>query len=117
MSKKSKQRAKHHKHSLPAQTQPRNFASWLSTISNYMVEGDYTAAVSLCERLLALLPQRTSQRAEVLAQLGTAQAMLQNFPQSYEALTEALSIDPNSADIWYNRGLASRFTTRIGQSL
>jgi superkiller protein 3 len=43
--------------------------------------------------------------------------MLQNFPQSYEALTEALSIEPNDADLWYNRGITSRFTARVGQSV
>src|SRR6266550_8902305 len=42
--------------------------------------------------------------------------MLQNFPQSYAAYTEALSLDPNNAELWFNRGMASRFTSRFGRS-
>src|SRR5207302_7985285 len=56
------------------------------------------------------------QRVDALNQLGTAQAMLQNFPQSYAAYTEALSLDPNNAELWFNRGMASRFTSRFGRS-
>jgi len=55
--------------------------------------------------------------ADVLDQMGTAHAMLQNFPQSYAAYTEALSLDPNNAGLWLNRGMASRFTSRFGRSL
>ncbi len=43
--------------------------------------------------------------------------MLQNFPQSYEAFTEALALEPKNADLWYNRSMASRFTMRFGQAL
>jgi tetratricopeptide (TPR) repeat protein len=56
-------------------------------------------------------------RADMLDQMGTAHAMLQNFPQSYAAYTEALSLDPNNAGLWLNRGMASRFTSRFGRSL
>src|SRR5207247_11128680 len=50
-------------------------------------------------------------------QLGTAQGMLQNFPQSYEAFTEALALDPKNAELWSNRSMASRFVSRFGQAL
>src|SRR5260370_20668233 len=43
--------------------------------------------------------------------------MLQNYPQSYEAFTEALALDPNNAELWYNRSGASQFTGRHGQAL
>ncbi len=45
------------------------------------------------------VPRHAPQRVDVL---GTAQAMLQNFPQSYAAYTEALSLDPNNAGLWFN---------------
>ena len=48
--------------------------------------------------------------------IGTAHAMLQNYPQSFEALTEALSLAPNNVELWYNRGMSSRFTIRFGRS-
>ncbi len=70
-----------------------------------------------CERLLNYLPKSAPQRVDALEQLGTAQGMLQNFPQSYAAYTEALSLDPNNAELWFNRGMASRFTSRFGRSL
>jgi len=117
MSRKTKQSRKS-KHSKSVLTySQRQVDAWAIAASNLMRQGDYAGAVEIYERLLNYLPQRSPQRVDVLANLGAAQAMQQNFPQSYEALTEALSIQPNSADLWYNRGLACRFTGRAGQSL
>jgi len=43
--------------------------------------------------------------------------MLQNYPQSYEAFTEALALQPNNAELWLNRSMACRFTMRFGRAL
>src|SRR5438270_11170423 len=96
---------------------PGQTEAWLRSAGDLMLQRDYAGAVEIYERLLNYLPQRSAQRVDVPANAGAAQAMQQNFPQSYEALTEALSIQPNSADLWYNRGLTCRFTGRTGQSL
>jgi superkiller protein 3 len=117
MSRKTKQSKKSRQSRSLMSRSSRQVDAWLRTADNLMFQRDYEGAVEIYERVLKLLPQRTQQRAEVLANLGTAHAMLQNFPESYEALTEALSIQPNSADLWYNHGLACRFTGRSGQSL
>src|SRR5712692_3063247 len=90
---------------------------YLDLIGHQIFQGNYTEAVATCERLLNYLPMNAPQRIDVLDQLGTAQAMLQNFPQSYAAYTEALSLDANNAELWFNRGMASRFTSRFGRSL
>jgi len=90
---------------------------YLDLIGHQIFQGDYAGAVNNCERLLNYLPKNGPQRIEVLEQLGTAQAMLQNFPQSYAAYTEGLSLDANNAELWFNRGMASRFTSRFGRSL
>ncbi len=90
---------------------------WVNQANYQVYKGDYVDAVDTCRRLLSFLPKKVPQRAEVLDYLGTAQGMLQNFPQSYEAYTEALSITPDNAQIWYNRGMACRFTIRTGQSV
>ena len=90
---------------------------WLDLIGHQIFQGNYTEAVINCERLLNYLPRNAPQRVDVLAQLGTAQAMLQNFPQSYEALTEALALDPNNAELWFNHSTASRYTGRFGRAL
>jgi Flp pilus assembly protein TadD len=113
MSRKSKQ-SKHKKKftaSLPS------VDKYLDLIGHQIFQRDYAGAVNNCERLLNYLPKNAPQRIEVLDQLGTAEAMLQNFPQSYAAYTEALSLDPNNAELWFNRGMASRFTSRFGGSL
>jgi tetratricopeptide (TPR) repeat protein len=89
---------------------------WIKEANYQLLKGDYVHVIDTCQRLLRNLPQKSPQRAEVLDHLGTAQGMLQNFPQAYEAYTEALSITPNDAQLWYSRGMASRFTTRAGQS-
>src|SRR6266480_5837360 len=90
---------------------------YLDLIGHQIFQGNYAEAVATCERLLNYLPRNAPQRVDVLAQLGTAQAMLQNFPQSYETFTEALALEPKNADLWYNRSIASRFTMRFGQAL
>ena len=90
---------------------------YLDLIRHQIFQGNYSEAVTNCERLLRYLPRQAPQRVDVLAQLGTAQGMLQNFPQSYEALTEALTLEPNNAELWYNRSATSRFTSRFGQAL
>lgn len=89
----------------------------LERIEQQLVQEDYTAAVMTCERLLRYLPQRVSQRAEVLEQLGIAHSMLQHFRQSYEAFTAALDLNPRNAQLWSNRCTASRLTSRFGQAL
>ena len=91
--------------------------SSLALIGQYLLQGNYPGAVTTCERVLRSLPRHARQRAEVLAHLGTAQGLLQNFPQSYVAFTEALALDPKNAELWYNRSMASRFTSRFGQAL
>src|SRR5947209_18597840 len=93
------------------------FDRWFDLIGHQIYKGNYAEAVANCERLLNALPMRPSQRVDVLAQLGTAQSMLQNFPQGYEAFSEALALDPNDAGLWYNRSMASRFTIRFGRAL
>jgi Flp pilus assembly protein TadD len=113
MSRKSKQSK--HKKKFTASLSPVD--KYLDLIGHQIFQGKYAEAVVTCERLLNYLPQRAPQRIDVLAQLGTAQGMLQNFPQSYATYTEALSLDPNNAELWFNRGMASRFTMRIGRSL
>src|SRR6266516_3822830 len=79
-------------------------------IGQQILRRDYTGAVTNCERLLKFLPPHAPLRVDVLTQLGTAQGMLQNFQQSYEALTEALALEPKNGELWYNRSMASRFT-------
>ena len=90
---------------------------YLDLIGHNIFQGNYPEAIAYCERLLNFLPRHAPQRVDVLDHLGTAQGMLQNFPQSYAAYTEALSLDPNNAELWFNRGMASRYTSRFGRSL
>src|SRR5712692_1912159 len=113
MSKKSKQPKR--KKSLT--TNPSQADKWFDLMGQQIVQGNYTEAIANGERLLRYLPQHAPLRADVLGQLGIAHGTLQNFPQSYEAFTEALEITPNNAELWYNRGMASRYTARFGRSL
>ncbi|HEY1352537.1 MAG TPA: tetratricopeptide repeat protein [Ktedonobacteraceae bacterium] len=89
----------------------------LALVQQQIMEQDYEEAIVGCESLLSYLPQRARQRVEVLDMLGSAQTMQQNFPQSYAVYTEALTLAPEDAVMWFNRGMASRFTSRFGKSL
>src|ERR1700730_1553356 len=93
MSSKSKQ-SKHKKKFTASLSQADKY---LDLIGHQIFQGDYAEAVTNCERLFNFLPPHAPQRVDVLDQLGTAQAMLQNFPQSYAAYTEALSLNPDNA--------------------
>jgi tetratricopeptide (TPR) repeat protein len=90
---------------------------YINLLNRQIFEQKYAEAVANGERLLNSLPQHAPQRVDVLAQLAIAHAMLQNFPQAYDILTEALTLDPKNADLLYNRSMVGRFTGRIGQSL
>jgi tetratricopeptide (TPR) repeat protein len=113
MSKKSK----HYKQKMKLAPGLSQANKQLDLIGHQIFQGNYAEAVINCERLLNYLPRSAPMRADALSQLGIAQAMLQNFSQSYEAFTEALALEPNIAEHWYNRGTASRYTSRFGQSL
>jgi len=82
-----------------------------------MLEGDFAGAINICGPLLDILPKRSPFRVEVLALLGLSHSMLQHFPESYDIFTEALTLDPHNAELWYNHGLACHFTTRDGQAV
>ena len=112
MTKKSKQ-SKQKKKITSIQSQADKL---FDLVGHQIFQGDYDEAVINCERLLNYLPQRAPMRADVLGQMGTAHAMLQNFPQSYDAFTEALALNPNNAELLFNHGMASRYTLRFGRS-
>ncbi len=82
-----------------------------------MLQSDFPGTIGTCEPLLSFLPRRSSLRAEVLTLLGLAHGMLHHYQESYDLFTEALTIDPTNGEVWYNRGLACRFTTRFGQAV
>ncbi len=90
---------------------------WISQAHQQMYQGDFASAITTCEPLLNTLPKRTTQRVEVLALLGLAHGMLEHFPQSYDAFTEALTLEPTNAELWYNHALACRYTNRLGQAV
>jgi len=113
MSKKAKQSKQKKK----VTTSPSQADNLFDLIVQQIIRGQYTEAVASCERLLNYLPQHAPLRADVLGQLGVAHGMLQNFPQSYEALTAALALDPTNADLWFNRSRSCLCTIRSGQAL
>ncbi len=110
-------KSKHVKKTKRASIQTLPVDRYFNIMQQQMVQGNYAEAVVTGERLLSYLPQQVPQRVAILTQLGTAQAMLQNFPQSYAVLTEALTLAPKNADLWYNRSITSRFLSRFGQAL
>ena len=113
-SKDMARKSKRSKHKKKVTTSSSQFDKWFDLVGHQIFQGDYLEAVANCERLLNYLPPRAPQRVDVLAQMGTAQGMLQNFPQSYEAFTEALALQPNNAELWLNRSMVCRFTMRLG---
>ncbi len=113
MSKKSKQ-SKRKKIVTTSSSRADNLYSF---IEGQIIQGDYTGAIANCERLLNYLSPQAQLRIDVLFQLGVAHSMLQNYSESYEIFTEVLALEPNNAEVWYNRSMSSRFTSRFGRAL
>jgi len=86
-------------------------------VGQHILRGHYAEAVANCEHLLNYPLRHAPRRVDALAQLGVTWGILQDFSQSYKAFTEALALDPNTADLWYNRSEASRFMLRLGRAL
>lgn len=116
MSKKSKS-SKHKRSVITApSTAPAHVNEWMEQITHQLMLQDYAGAAANCERLLSFLPQSSPLRADLYEQLGNAYGLLQEFEKSYNAFTQAVKLSPNNPIMWYGRGLASRLTSRIGQS-
>ncbi len=96
---------------------PQLLMQQISHARQQMLQGDFANVITTCEPLLSYFPQRSSLRVEVLALLGLAHGMQQHYQESYNLFTEALTLDPTNAELWYNRGLACRYTTRLGQAV
>jgi tetratricopeptide (TPR) repeat protein len=88
----------------------------LTIATNLLAAQKYESTIGACQRILHLPSLAPSQRAEALGYLGVAQAMLQNYYDAYDAFTQALALDPDNAQLLYNRGQTARFAGRIGQS-
>src|SRR5579864_7665948 len=68
--------------------------------------GDFAGCIRTCEPLLHSLPKHSAMRLDVLGLIGLAHAMSQNYRESYDIFSEAISLDPTRAEFWHNRGLA-----------
>jgi Flp pilus assembly protein TadD len=82
-----------------------------------VLQGNFVDVITTCEPLLSYVSKRSPLRVEVLALSGLAHGMLQHYEESYELFTEALALDAMNAELWYNHGLACRYTTRAGQAV
>ena len=87
---------------------------WLTKASLQLQREDYSRVISTCQRVLQSVADNRPRRAEALRYMGTAHAMRNENKQAFDAFSQALAIEPNEFDLWYNRGLASLFTSRIG---
>jgi tetratricopeptide (TPR) repeat protein len=97
--------------------QPHEIDRWLDQATRWLAGADYPGVISTTQRILRHTATSPEQRAAALDHLGAAHLMLQQFDAAYAALSQALALTPNDASLWYNHGLASRFTMRFGQAL
>lgn len=89
----------------------------LQYIERQMREGDFAGCIRTCESLLNILPKNSEMRLDVLGLMGLAQGMSQNYRESYDIFSEALSLDPTRAEFWHNHGLASYHLGRLAETV
>jgi tetratricopeptide (TPR) repeat protein len=125
MSKKSK-RAKlvrpmkqlqHRSPSVPSSQIHERLASRARYTRQQILKGDFVGTISTCESLLNSLPTSSALRIEALALLGMAHCMLQHHQESYDALSEAISIDSTMPELWYNFGLVCHHLGRHAEAV
>jgi tetratricopeptide (TPR) repeat protein len=115
MAKKAKptQKKKVHSTSTPVSQTER----WMAKIQTQLLQQDYQGVIEDGERLLTYLPAHAPERLHVLIFLGAAYTSLDEFVRAYDVYTQAVQLAPNDSDVWYNRGLASRYNSRFALSL
>lgn len=115
MAKKTKSSQKKKIHS--THTPSSQTLQWVAKVQEQLLQEDYESAVKDGERLLSYLPTHARERINVLIFLIVAYTSLDEFARAYDLCEEAVKLAPNDADVWYNHGIASRFTSRFSQSL
>ena len=90
---------------------------WLDDLEDALRDQNFKLAKQLAQKILRHVPAHSAPGKDALCHLGTALAMLDEYEASYQALSEALAMQPERSDLWYNRSLSACFTIRIGQSL
>lgn len=99
------------------QTTSRDIDRWLDQATRQLIAADYPGVISVAQRVLKAPAATLEQRVQALDRLGAAHAMLKQHSVAYAVLTRALELAPDEPMFWYNRGMAARFTMRLGQSL
>lgn len=98
-------------------TPPAQVGIWFALATESMQNKDWESVIEICKRILLHLPKKSTDRADALSYLGNAYAMQQEFGSAYQALSEALTITPKDAFLWFNRGLTDRYLSLTGQSV
>jgi len=103
---------------------PRGWKASYAQVERWMIETEaalraqnFKLVKALAQKVLRHVPSASAPGKDALNYLGTALAMLQEYEASYQVLSEALALQPENAELWYNRSLSARFTVRFGQSL
>ncbi|HTK10570.1 MAG TPA: tetratricopeptide repeat protein [Ktedonobacteraceae bacterium] len=112
MTKKKQTMQRNNKSNTPAGAQ-----KLLETLMLQINQQDYAKAIDNGEKLLNYLPKTSPLRADVLSLLGDAYAFTQDYPKSYKVTHELVQLRPNDPVAWYNHGLASFFTSRMGRAV
>jgi superkiller protein 3 len=90
---------------------------WLAIAQVQMTRQEYERALRTARRILKYIPKKDPVYAEALGLIGMVYALRKDFELSFQTLSQAIEINPKDAYLWYNRGLAARFTSRSGLSL
>lgn len=98
-------------------TTARDIDRWLSRATDHLIAGDYQGVIAAAQRALRAPGVSNEQRVQALQGMGAAYAMQDQHDLCYAVVSEALEIAPDDAMLWFNRGMAARYTMRLGQSL
>ncbi len=98
-------------------TRPHDIDRWLERSGQQIVAADYTGAIATAQRVVRAPIASSQQRAEAFDRIGGACMLLQRYEDAFLAVTAAIELIPDTAVLWFNRGITARYTTRIGQSL
>ena len=90
---------------------------WMNDLEEALRDQNFKLAKQVAQKILRHVPPHSGPGKDALGHLGLAQGMLDEYEASYQTLSAALAMQPERADLWYNRSLSATYTVRTGQAL
>jgi len=99
------------------QVSSRKVDQWFYELEEALRDESFEEAKQLTRKILRNIPRDSEAGLDALNHLATTLGMLHEYAAAYKVLSEAIELDPERSEFWYNRALSAIYTARTGQAL